>query len=153
MCNKTIITLLLKHSNNCPKLPSQYLYSQFNSYSGLSNLKNDTILPRKVYIHPNNSLYKVSVDNLKQNLPNGRLGSSGFVLKRPYCTNKQPELPKLMDVPLVVWPSIFKTIRNWILSNFIIMRYFDPEFNLDDFVIGSKQVSYFFIIFCIVWAT
>lgn len=145
MCNKTIVTLLLKHSNNCPKLPSQYyLYSQFNSYnSGRSNLKHDTILPRKVYIHPNNSIYKVSVDNLKHDLPKGGFGSSGFVLKRSYCTNKQPELPKLMDVPLVVWPSFFKTIRNWILSNFIIMRYFDPEFNLDDFVIGSKQVCYF----------
>lgn len=145
MCNKTIVTLLLKHSNNCPKLPSQYLYSQFNSYSGSSNLKHDTILPRKSYIHPNNyrPIYKVSVDNLKHDLPKGGFGSSGFVLKRSYCTNKQPELPKLMDVPLVVWPSFFKTIRNWILSNFIIMRYFDPEFNLDDFVIGSKQVSYF----------
>lgn len=145
MCNKTIVTLLLKHSNNCPKLPSQYLYSQFNSYSGSSNLKHDTILPRKSYIHPNNSIYKVSVDNLKHDLPKGGFGSSGFVVNRSYCTNKQPELPKLMDVPLVVWPSFFKTIRNWILSNFIIMRYFDPEFNLDDFVIGSKQVSYFCI--------
>lgn len=143
MCNKTIVTLLLKHCNNCPKLPSQYLYSQFNSYSGSSNLKHDTILPRKSYIHPNNYIFKVSVDNLKHDLPKGGFGSSGFVVKRSYCTNKQPELPKLMDVPLVVWPSFFKTIRNWILSNFIIMRYFDPEFNLDDFVIGSKQVSYF----------
>uniref|UniRef100_A0A1B6GAU0 Juvenile hormone esterase binding protein n=1 Tax=Cuerna arida TaxID=1464854 RepID=A0A1B6GAU0_9HEMI len=58
---------------------------------------------------------------------------------RSYCSNKEQDLPKIMNLPQVVWPSIFKTVRNWILANFIIMRYFDHEFNLPDFVAGSKQ--------------
>uniref|UniRef100_A0A1B6HW95 Uncharacterized protein n=1 Tax=Homalodisca liturata TaxID=320908 RepID=A0A1B6HW95_9HEMI len=58
---------------------------------------------------------------------------------RSYCSNKEQDLPKIMNLPQVVWPSVFKTVRNWILSNFIIMRYFDHEFNLPDFVAGSKQ--------------
>uniref|UniRef100_A0A1B6BYB6 Tim44-like domain-containing protein n=1 Tax=Clastoptera arizonana TaxID=38151 RepID=A0A1B6BYB6_9HEMI len=60
----------------------------------------------------------------------------------PFCTeNKQNKtnLPKLSDFPEVTWPSVFKTIRNWVLANFIIMRYFDSDFNLPDFVNGSKK--------------
>ncbi|XP_067001256.1 uncharacterized protein [Anabrus simplex] len=48
-------------------------------------------------------------------------------------------IPKLMDFPEILWPSIIKTIRNWILANLIITPYFDPEFSLPDFIFGAKQ--------------
>lgn len=57
-----------------------------------------------------------------------------------YCTQNKPMWPKLMDFPEIFWPSIIKSMRNWILTNFIIMRYFDREFNLSDFTTGSKKV-------------
>ncbi|KAG4072872.1 hypothetical protein HA402_002615 [Bradysia odoriphaga] len=62
---------------------------------------------------------------------------------RQYSTNddQRPsaQLPTLMDFPKIVWPSLLKTIKNWILVNFIIRPYFDQEFNMPDFVIGTKQ--------------
>jgi len=50
-------------------------------------------------------------------------------------------LPRLMDFPEIVWPSVIKTLRNWILANLIITPYFDQEFSLPDFINGSKQVA------------
>ncbi|XP_049277363.1 m-AAA protease-interacting protein 1, mitochondrial [Anopheles funestus] len=45
----------------------------------------------------------------------------------------------LMDFPQLVWPSVIKTIRNWIMVHFIIKPYFDREFALPDFILGAKQ--------------
>ncbi|XP_053667187.1 m-AAA protease-interacting protein 1, mitochondrial [Anopheles marshallii] len=45
----------------------------------------------------------------------------------------------LMDFPQLVWPSVIKTIRNWIMVHFIIRPYFDREFALPDFIQGAKQ--------------
>ncbi|XP_058176836.1 m-AAA protease-interacting protein 1, mitochondrial [Anopheles ziemanni] len=45
----------------------------------------------------------------------------------------------LMDFPQLVWPSVIKTVRNWIMVHFIIRPYFDREFSLPDFVQGAKQ--------------
>uniref|UniRef100_A0A182NAR2 Juvenile hormone esterase binding protein n=1 Tax=Anopheles dirus TaxID=7168 RepID=A0A182NAR2_9DIPT len=47
--------------------------------------------------------------------------------------------PVLMDFPQLVWPSVIKTIRNWIMIHFIIRPYFDREFVLPDFIQGAKQ--------------
>ncbi|XP_053673523.1 m-AAA protease-interacting protein 1, mitochondrial [Anopheles nili] len=47
--------------------------------------------------------------------------------------------PVLMEFPQLVWPSVIKTIRNWILVHFIIRPYFDRDFVLPDFVLGAKQ--------------
>ncbi|XP_058122321.1 m-AAA protease-interacting protein 1, mitochondrial [Anopheles coustani] len=47
--------------------------------------------------------------------------------------------PMLMDFPQLVWPSVIKTVRNWIMVHFIIRPYFDREFSLPDFVQGAKQ--------------
>lgn len=49
-------------------------------------------------------------------------------------------LPSLMNFPEIVWPSVIKTFRNWILTNILIKPYFDQEFRLPDFILGSKQV-------------
>uniref|UniRef100_A0A2M3ZJG9 Putative c2orf47 protein mitochondrial n=1 Tax=Anopheles braziliensis TaxID=58242 RepID=A0A2M3ZJG9_9DIPT len=45
----------------------------------------------------------------------------------------------LMDFPQLVWPSVVKTVRNFIMVHFIIRPYFDRDFHLPDFVIGAKQ--------------
>jgi len=59
---------------------------------------------------------------------------------RHYCTfPKERAMPRLMDFPEIVWPSIFKSIKNWIFINFIIRPYFDNEFQISDFVCGAKQ--------------
>lgn len=52
---------------------------------------------------------------------------------------RKRSLPQLMDFPEIVWPSVLKTIKNWILVNFIIRPYFDREFTVPDFVAGAKQ--------------
>lgn len=49
------------------------------------------------------------------------------------------KLPPLMTFPEIVWPSLIKSVRNFILSTFIIKPYFDREFNLPDFVKGAKK--------------
>lgn len=62
--------------------------------------------------------------------------------KRFYSSNSGPpstKLPPLMNFPEIMWPSLIKSIRNFILSTFIIKPYFDRDFSLPDFVRGSKQ--------------
>ncbi|KRT82396.1 hypothetical protein AMK59_3667, partial [Oryctes borbonicus] len=79
-----------------------------------------------------NCSYTSSTDNFKKN----------DTKKRFYSTNSGPpstKLPPLMTFPEIMWPSLIKSIRNLILSTFIIKPYFDKEFNLPDFVRGSKQ--------------
>lgn len=49
------------------------------------------------------------------------------------------KLPPLMNFPQIIWPSIIKSIRNFILTTFIIKPYMDREFNIPDFVDGSKK--------------
>lgn len=49
------------------------------------------------------------------------------------------KLPPLMHFPQIIWPSIIKSIRNFILTTFIIKPYMDREFSLPDFVTGSKK--------------
>ncbi|GLV40614.1 uncharacterized protein CBL_04416 [Carabus blaptoides fortunei] len=44
-----------------------------------------------------------------------------------------------MEFPEIVWPSIIKSLRNFILTTFIIKPYFDRDFNLPEFVAGSKK--------------
>jgi hypothetical protein len=64
-------------------------------------------------------------------------------ISRWYCHGRgQPreKLPPLMNFPEIVWPSVIKTFRNWILTNILIKPYFDQEFGLPDFILGSKQV-------------
>lgn len=48
-------------------------------------------------------------------------------------------LPKLMDFPEIIWPSVMKSVKNWIMVHFIIRPYFDREFSLPEFVQGAKQ--------------
>lgn len=65
------------------------------------------------------------------------------IAQRRYSTddNRQSsgKLPPLMEFPQIIWPSLLKTMKNWILVNFIIRPYFDREFNMPDFVNGTKH--------------
>ncbi|XP_058449854.1 m-AAA protease-interacting protein 1, mitochondrial [Malaya genurostris] len=71
----------------------------------------------------------------------------GASLRRNYSTESKDEarpkkprsLPMLMDFPELVWPSMIKSVKNWIMVQFIIRPYFDREFNLPDFIQGAKQ--------------
>lgn len=53
--------------------------------------------------------------------------------------SRRQRLPALMDFHEIVWPSIFKSIKNWILINFIIRPYFDKDFTIQEFSKGSKH--------------
>lgn len=48
-------------------------------------------------------------------------------------------LPSLMDFEEITWPSVLKTIKNFIFVHFIIRPYFDRDFALQDFIDGSKH--------------
>lgn len=52
---------------------------------------------------------------------------------------KKRSLPALMDFPEIVWPSLLKTLKNYIMVHLIIRPYFDQDFRLQDFIDGSKQ--------------
>lgn len=62
---------------------------------------------------------------------------------RSFCSENNPapsnKLPPLMNFPKIIWPSLIKSIKNFILATFIIKPYLDREFNLPDFVYGSKK--------------
>ncbi|XP_023016726.1 m-AAA protease-interacting protein 1, mitochondrial [Leptinotarsa decemlineata] len=68
---------------------------------------------------------------------------NGMSQKRFFSDDKikpPSKFPQLMpETPIFVWPSLFKTIRNFILATFIIKPYFDKDFNLKDFVDASKK--------------
>jgi len=53
--------------------------------------------------------------------------------------DRKRRLPTLMEFPEIIWPSLFKSIKNWIMINFVIRPYFDREFELPDFVKGTEQ--------------
>ncbi|XP_050296342.1 m-AAA protease-interacting protein 1, mitochondrial [Anthonomus grandis grandis] len=71
----------------------------------------------------------------------------GFTASRRLFSDENKEnqvsshtkLPPLMDVPVRPWPSILKSFKNFFVTALIIKPYFDPEFNLSDFVQGSKR--------------
>lgn len=83
-------------------------------------------------ITSNNRNKLSKIDYLKKHDSNKRFLSSN---SGPPST----KLPPLMNFPEIMWPSVIKSIRNFILSTFIIKPYFDKDFNLPDFVRGSKQ--------------
>ncbi|XP_065370425.1 m-AAA protease-interacting protein 1, mitochondrial [Calliphora vicina] len=48
-------------------------------------------------------------------------------------------LPRLMNFPEIMWPSMLNSIKNWIKVQFIIRPYIDREFNIRDFCQGAKK--------------
>ncbi|CAH0550146.1 unnamed protein product [Brassicogethes aeneus] len=75
----------------------------------------------------------------KENLKYRSLAES---FRRCYSVEEKPstnKLPPLMNFPKIVWPSLIKSMRNFVLATFIIKPYLDREFNLPDFISGSKR--------------
>lgn len=48
-------------------------------------------------------------------------------------------LPTVMQFPNIIWPSVIKTIKNWIMVNFIIKPYFDQDFDMSEFAGATKH--------------
>lgn len=138
MCNKTVYKMLVKKSYNNSLFNGLFRFRPLslpmfqNTYLAANNNKVDT----KCLLH---MPFKTVPLLMKKHFESSILSSMRCHF---YCTqNKTPILPKLMEFPINTWPSIIKSVRNWIFANFIIMRYFDSDFNLPDFVNGSKKVG------------
>ncbi|XP_035905132.1 m-AAA protease-interacting protein 1, mitochondrial [Anopheles stephensi] len=87
--------------------------------------------PASSHVLPGSSL----VNNNNHNIVQTRWNSTDEQSSRQRVRKRL----MLMDFPQLVWPSVIKTIRNWIMVHFIIRPYFDREFVLADFVQGAKQ--------------
>lgn len=55
--------------------------------------------------------------------------------------DREVTLPPLSDYPLLMWPEVFKSIRNFVFNHFVIRPYMDNEFDLKEFNRGAKQVG------------
>ncbi len=51
---------------------------------------------------------------------------------------QQRRLPSLTDFPEIAFPKLSHTLRNWFLTHTLIAPYFDPEFDVNDFISGAK---------------
>ncbi|XP_039275989.1 uncharacterized protein LOC111057237 [Nilaparvata lugens] len=123
---------------SCNMLSFTYFTLRKSSFRSISNFRSNrnisSVLNLKhLDINKNHSIYQPETNIFA---PRSTLLT---LHNNKYCTEKREALPKLMDFPEIAWPSLIKTIRNYFLSNFIIRRYFDSEFNLPDFIAGSKQ--------------
>lgn len=124
-CQKSILLRTL-----CLDKNSDFLFRRFCSKSP-SIWSSQYITSKDKNVNENrNSLFK------------NKIHSNNLVTRRNYCSTPNPparKLPPLMKFPEIVWPSLLKSLRNFILTNFIIKPYFDREFNLPDFINGSKK--------------
>lgn len=68
-----------------------------------------------------------------------RAGRGSRGIERDGKPEGQKTTLQLMDVPWVIWPSLWHTVRNWIFANLIIHRYLDQEFSLSSFKTGAVQ--------------
>ncbi|XP_049529636.1 m-AAA protease-interacting protein 1, mitochondrial [Anopheles darlingi] len=109
-----------------------------NSFSSLSKCAHTTVAKPPAwngYVHFLPASSRPSVVG-NQNTVQIRWNSTD---EHQHPTRKVKKPLMLMDFPQLVWPSVVKTIRNFIMVHFIIRPYFDRDFNIPDFVIGAKQ--------------
>ncbi|XP_077299274.1 m-AAA protease-interacting protein 1, mitochondrial [Arctopsyche grandis] len=64
---------------------------------------------------------------------------SGVSPPPPPPPRQRPSTAKLMDFPPLMWPSFVLSCKNFIYTHFIIRPHFDPDFNIHQFIEGSKQ--------------
>uniref|UniRef100_A0A1A9WI77 Tim44-like domain-containing protein n=1 Tax=Glossina brevipalpis TaxID=37001 RepID=A0A1A9WI77_9MUSC len=57
----------------------------------------------------------------------------------PDPNGNERTLPRLMNFPEIMWPSMFNSMRNWVLVYGIIRPYFDREFYVKEFIRGAKR--------------
>lgn len=129
--------------------------SKVNTIRVLSIIHNETttafgtVKNKSVNLYHTRSVCYLTPKNVPQTNFHRKLYSDGIqhglipAIHRGYSTNQTNEekrlLPTLMDFPKIIWPSLLKTIKNWITVNFIIRPYFDQEFNMPNFVNGTKH--------------
>lgn len=137
-----------------PLFPSPSLKNrrqlQYNNYYSLNQLH----WPRK-----NSFINGVSLSLLSTPLPllqNVKISQQQHLQRKYYSsstdnntnefdTKKPKRLPELMEFPKIVWPSIIKSIKNWILVNLIIRPYFDKDFDISDFSTGTRHALQVFL--------
>lgn len=121
-------------------IPKPYLLNNLRCFSAVSS-------------HLTNASVRTQLrgqSGLRACLNPGKLppGPRYFSCSRPNHTNhddsQMPQrrgrsLPALMDFPEITWPSVLKTIKNFVFVHLIIRPYFDRDFALQDFIDGSKQ--------------
>lgn len=67
-----------------------------------------------------------------------------------FCSNENRNtprkltIPEIMEFPQIIWPSLLKTLKNFILVHFIIRPYLDKEFNLPDFKYSANMAFHVF---------
>lgn len=132
-------TITQRCNGKSPESISTYYLGSIIGNSSLNITSNTTSLllsSLSTSYHQYNSNTKryYSIDNKK---PESSRSSSNDDNKTEH--SRKRSLPQLMEFPEIVWPSIIKSIKNWILITFIIRPYFDREFNLPDFVTGTKH--------------
>lgn len=93
-----------------------------------------------IYTNVNTRLYsKTNSNKYKSKVTSASLVEICKRLLSSSTDRPTKKLPPLMNFPEIVWPSLIKSFRNFILSTFIIKPYMDREFNIPEFVKGSKK--------------
>lgn len=91
----------------------------------------------------NNANLKWSTRNYSDISPPKHAGEKQERLKQDDEDSNIPKgkrtLPRLMDFPEIMWPSLLNSVKNWVMVNFIIRPYMDREFNIRDFAVGAKK--------------
>ncbi|KAK5649113.1 hypothetical protein RI129_004005 [Pyrocoelia pectoralis] len=109
----------------------------------LPNLRSCGILRKERLVMSTITIFNItSKYSTNKNNENKRSASVYEVCKRLLSSDdgvQRRKLPPLMNFPEIIWPSLFKSMRNFILSTFIIKPYMDHEFSIPDFVKGSKK--------------
>lgn len=116
----------------CGQLPANSLYS-ISNFSALSSAQRPSpkqCKPSGIYQLNLTSIDYILADRAPRHW-NGLTSGCRFASNR--------SLPTVMEFPNIVWPSVLKTIKNWVMINFIIKPYFDKEFDMSDFVGGTKH--------------
>lgn len=119
-------------------MSANVIYRNIRNYSNINSILNRAVKNQQLFFQ-NNSYTTFSSPTLKNNVERSFINHSRCFSNENSDppTNKLP--PLLPDQPIVVWPSLIKSIRNFILSTFIIKPYLDREFSLPDFVSASKK--------------
>ncbi|XP_057653263.1 m-AAA protease-interacting protein 1, mitochondrial [Diorhabda carinulata] len=118
-------------------MSANVIYRNLRNYSNL-NLILKRAVKNQQFFFKKNGYTTLSSPTLKNNVEQNFINNRYFSNENSNPpSNKFP--PLLPDQPIVIWPSLIKSIRNFILANFIIKPYLDREFSLADFVNASKK--------------
>lgn len=137
------------YNNNKKCLLSKFLLSTCRTINvnGINNVINECAKNLKIISTVNitsNAGFLYWASKLQQQCHNDYNNNKKQYSTSPQEPQEPPKpsrksLPQLMSFPKIVWPSVFKSIKNWIMINFIVRPYFDKSFNLAEFTSGTKH--------------